>query len=69
MEKVIEFEYVFCIMPKHVCLQIVLLRSITLVLYGTPEFIGCPLAIMQSSLPLWLFERSGPMTLYGFWIR
>ena len=27
------------------------------------ELIGCSLAIMQSSLPSWLFEHSGPMSL------
>ena len=27
------------------------------------ELIGCPLAIMQSSLPLWSFEHSDHMTL------
>ena len=41
------------------------LRSFTSVLLSTlcAELIGCPLAILQSSLPSWLFEHSGPMTL------
>jgi hypothetical protein len=42
---------------KHACLQIVLYW----VLCGVVN--GWLLVIMQSSLPLWLFEHSGPITL------
>jgi hypothetical protein len=41
--------------------------TITLLHFGvvehSVELIGCPLAIMQSSFPSWLFEHSGPMSL------
>ena len=50
---------------SHACLQIVLLRSFTSLLLSTRRSCvnGCLLAIIQSSLPLWSFEHSGPITL------
>lgn len=50
---------------SHACLQIVLLRSFTSLLLSTRRSCvnGCLLAIIQSSLPLWSFGLSGPITL------
>ena len=53
--------------PTQIYIYIYIYIYITLLHFGvvehSAELIGCPLAIMQSSLPPWLFEHSGPMSL------
>jgi hypothetical protein len=47
--------------PKHACLQIVLHFGV--VEHSVELLMVTIIARMQSSLPLWLFEHSGPITL------